>query len=52
MRMSDIYLDKLVDKFIKEMENKSLIINDIEKELYLVDVDDNDFTFKEVRRLI
>ena len=52
MRMSDIYLDKLIDKFIKEMEDKSLVTSDKEKELYLVDVDDNNFTFKEVRRLI
>ena len=52
MRMTDIYLDKLVDKFIKEMESAQHIVNEKERELYLVDVDDNDFTFKEVRRLI
>lgn len=44
MFMSDVYLDKMIDKFIHDMENPAKE----EKETYLVDVNNKDFTFKEI----
>lgn len=43
MFMSDTNLDKLIDKFIKEMEKSTK-----ERETYLIDIEDNDFIFKEI----
>ena len=45
-RYSDVYLDKLIDKFILEMEEPIK-----ERETYLVEAHKNEYTFKEIGRV-